>query len=136
VFRSPFYLRFHGIIMRRLAEQGALELHWLCARDEPIAVLYGMTWQGKVIAYQTGRRTDLPRHLRPGAVLLALVLRRAIEAGRREFDLLMDESFFKSQLTSTSRSVVHVRAARRSLVESVRRGARACVHSLRSLKYR
>jgi CelD/BcsL family acetyltransferase involved in cellulose biosynthesis len=66
VFRSPLYIQFHDALMRRLAEQGSLELVWLCAQHEPVAVLYGMTWAGKVYAYQTGRRTDLPPPVEAG----------------------------------------------------------------------
>jgi len=131
VFHSPFYLQFHDALMSRLAERGELELHWLCARDEPVAVLYGMSWGGKVYAYQTGRRTDLPDHLRPGAVLLALVIRRAIESGRREFDLLADDRFYKRQLAPSARPLVQVRAARKSVVEGVRRGINTCLRFLR-----
>jgi len=125
VFRSPFYLQFHNAIMDRLVQRGSLELLWLRAHGEPVAVLYGMVWAGKTYAYQMGRRTDLPGHLRPGAVLLALAIRRAIEAGRREFDLLADEAFYKRQLASQSRPLVQVRAARSCLAEEVRRGAKA-----------
>jgi CelD/BcsL family acetyltransferase involved in cellulose biosynthesis len=121
VFRSPLYLRFHDAVMRDLAQSGDLELHWLCARGEPVAALYGMHHAGKVYAYQTGRRTDLPGNLRPGAVLLALVIRRAIEKGRRELDLLADEAPYKLQFATRSRPLVQVRAARPSLVEGVRR---------------
>jgi CelD/BcsL family acetyltransferase involved in cellulose biosynthesis len=134
VFRSPHFVQFHDILMRRLAERGALELLWLSARGEPVAVLYGMTWAGKVYAYQTGRRTDVPAALRPGAVLLMLAIRRAIEAGRREFDLLADEAPYKLQLAPCSRPMVHVRAARGTLVEYLRRAAHGCRHIFRSLR--
>lgn len=134
VFRSPFYLRFHDAIMRRLVECGSLELLWLTARGQPVAVLYGMEWAGKVYAYQSGRRTDLPGHLRPGAVLLALAIRRAIEAGRREFDLLADPALYKSQLAPQCRALVQVRAARPSLVEGLRWAAKGCVNGLRSMR--
>jgi CelD/BcsL family acetyltransferase involved in cellulose biosynthesis len=133
VFRSPFYLQFHDDVMRRLAGRGSLELHWLSARGEPVAVLYGMEWAGKVSAYQTGRRTDVPANLRPGAVVLALAIRRAIEAGRREFDLQADEVPYKMQFASQSRPLVQVRAARATLVEGLRRAARWCVRRLRSV---
>jgi hypothetical protein len=53
-------------------------------------------------------------------VILALAIRRAIEQGRREFDLQADEAFYKSQLTPHVRKLVQVRAARRCLVEMVR----------------
>lgn len=130
VFHSPFYLQFHNALMTQLAEHGTLELHWLCARDEPIAVLYGIGWGDKIYAYQTGRRTDLPSHLRPGAVLLTLVIRRAIERGQREFDLLAEDRFYKRQLAPRARSLVRVRAARPCLLENLRQGAKTCQHFL------
>jgi CelD/BcsL family acetyltransferase involved in cellulose biosynthesis len=136
LFRSPLYLRFHDAVMRVLAERRALALLWLCACGEPVAVLYGMDWGGKVYAYQTGRRTDVPPQLRPGAVLLALAIRRAIEAGRREFDLLADEAFYKLQLAPWSRPLVQVRAARPALVERIRRAGRRCLAGLRALSPR
>ena len=104
-----------------MAERGELELLWLTARGEPVAALYGWTWDNKVYAYQTGRRTDVPANLRPGGVLFAHAIRRAIEQGRREFDLLADEAFYKQQLTSHARPLVHVRAARSTLAEALRR---------------
>jgi CelD/BcsL family acetyltransferase involved in cellulose biosynthesis len=123
VFRSPLFLTFHDALMATLAGRGALELLWLSARGEPVAVLYGMSWAGKVYAYQAGRRIDLPGNVRPGWVLLALAIRRAIEAGRREFDLLADEAFYKAQLAPRSRPLVRLRAARATLRERARRAA-------------
>lgn len=121
VFRSPLYLDFHDRLMQRMAERGDLELLWLTAHGEPVAALYGWTWDNKVYAYQTGRRTDLPAHLRPGGVLFAHAIRRAIEQGRREFDLLADDAFYKRQLTSSARSLVRLRATRGTMVERMRR---------------
>ena len=45
-------------------------------------------------------------------MLLALAIRRAIDQGRREFDLLADDAFYKQQLTPLARPLVHLRAAR------------------------
>ena len=136
VFHSPLYLQFHDAIMPLLAGRGSLELVCLCARGEPVAALYGMSWAGKVYAYQTGRRTDLPNNVRPGFVLFALAIRRAIEAGQHEFDLLADDAPYKRQLAPCSRPLVQVRAARRSLVERVRRGAKGCLATFRSFRGR
>jgi CelD/BcsL family acetyltransferase involved in cellulose biosynthesis len=134
VFRSPLFLQFHDDLMRRLLVEGKLELLWLCVRDEPVAALYGMVWAGKVYAYQTGRRFDLPEDVRPGFVLLVLAVRRAIEAGRQEFDLLADDMVYKRQLVPTARSLVQVRAARASVREKLRRGARGILRRLREKK--
>jgi CelD/BcsL family acetyltransferase involved in cellulose biosynthesis len=120
VFRSPLFLAFHERMMRALAERGALELLILRARGEPVAALYSVVWADKVIAYQTGRRIDVPANVRPGGVVLSLAIRRAIEQGRREFDLQADEAFYKSQLTPHVRKLVQVRAARRCAVEMIR----------------
>ena len=126
VFRSPLFTGFHDEMMRTLAERGELELLILRARSEPIAVIYSMLWAGKVYAYQTGRRTDTPSNVRPGVVVFGLAIRRAIEQGRREFDLLADEAFYKSQLTPHTRKLVQVRATRRCVVEMIRRVGVAC----------
>jgi CelD/BcsL family acetyltransferase involved in cellulose biosynthesis len=135
VFRSPFYLRFHDALMRRMLENGNLELLWLRAGEQPLAALYGLAWGGKMYAYQTGRRPDLPGHLRPGLVLMALAIRRAIEEGRREFDLLADDMFYKRQLARSVRPLVRIRATRPSLVEGVRHGAQACRRFLNRLRH-
>ncbi len=121
VFRSLLFLDFHDRVMRGLAERGALELLILRAHGEPVAALYSMIWAGKVTAYQTGRRIDVPANVRPGGVILSLAIRRAIEQGRREFDLQADEAFYKSQLTPHVRKLVQVRAARNSLPELIRK---------------
>ena len=52
-------------------------------RGEPVAALYGVRWGDKVMAYQTGRRPDVPANVRLGGVILAYAIRAAIEAGRR-----------------------------------------------------
>jgi CelD/BcsL family acetyltransferase involved in cellulose biosynthesis len=131
VFRSPLFLGFHDRMMRTLAELGSLELLILRGRGKPVAALYSMVWAGKVYAYQTGRRIDLPANLRPGGVLLALATRRAIEQGRREFDLLADEAFYKSQLTPLTRPLIQVRAVRTCIVESIRKVSVYCLDKLR-----
>lgn len=131
VFRSPLFVQFHDLLMRRLLERGELELLWLCARDEPIAAVYGMIWGGKVSIYQTGRRLDVPESLRPGFALMALAIRRAIEAGLQEFDLLAEDMRYKRQLAPMARPLVRLRAVRRCWVESIRRGMLLCRQLLR-----
>lgn len=136
VFRATDYLRFHEAIMPLLLERGALELLWLTVRGQPMAALYGMNWAGKVYAYQTGRRLDVPQGIRPGGVLLILAIRAAIEAGQREFDLLADEAPYKLQLATGARSLVRVRAAWPSLLERCRRAAKRGLTWVRQVRKR
>jgi CelD/BcsL family acetyltransferase involved in cellulose biosynthesis len=120
--------------MPRLLEEGALELAWLLVRGEPVAAAYNLVWNGKVSYYQCGRRLDVPDAVRPGVVLLAHLIRGAIEAGRREFDFLGGAALYKSQLALATRPLVQVRAARPSLREWLRRGAERGVVWARSVR--
>jgi CelD/BcsL family acetyltransferase involved in cellulose biosynthesis len=134
IFRSPDFLRFHDLTMQWLLERGALELLWLSVRGRPVAALYAMAWGDKVYAYQTGRRLDVPAGVRPGGVILALAVRRAIEAGRREFDLLADDAPYKRQLAPAARPLVRVRVWRPGLRESARVVLERCAGLIRAVR--
>lgn len=121
VFRSPLFSAFHDATMYDLAERGVLEILILRARGEPVAALQTYVWADKVTAYQTGRHPDLPQNLSPGSVIFAWAIRRAIEQGRREFDMLADAVHYKLQLTQQIRPLVQVRVARSCVVEWLRR---------------
>jgi CelD/BcsL family acetyltransferase involved in cellulose biosynthesis len=135
VFRAPRFVAFHDLVMPRLLERGALQLLWLTVGDEPVAAMYNVVWNNKVYFYQCGRRTDTPRNVRLGAVMVLHALRQAISEGRREFDFLAGESLYKHQLATATRPVVRLRAARPGLRESSRsalEGAVACVRAGRN----
>jgi CelD/BcsL family acetyltransferase involved in cellulose biosynthesis len=113
VFASPHFSAFHAEVMPGLLARGELELLWLCdARDRPVAAVYNIVWGGSVHFYQGGRRMDLPRELRPGVVLHALAIRRAIELGRREYDLLAGNSRYKQELALAVRPLCTIRVVR------------------------
>src|SRR5262249_7297905 len=118
VFGSPRFRAFHDDVMPRLFARGALDLAWLTARGAPIAAAYGIVWHGKIYFYQAGRSLDVPRGLRPRIALHALLVRRAVEAGRREYDFLTGRARYNGQLAAAARGVVQLRAVRRA------RGAR------------
>ena len=107
-------------LMPALLAEGALELMWLTVRNEPIAALYNIAWDGRVYFYQSGRKLDLPRDIRPGVVMQIYAMQRAIEAGRREYDFLAGASQYKLQLASSTRPLMQLRAVRGSLRERVR----------------
>ncbi len=133
-FASPRFRAFHEALAPRLLDEGALELLWLCVRGEPVAALYNIVWDGKVYFYQSGRKMDLPRGVRPGIVLHALAIRGAIAAGRRAYDFLAGPARYKTQLALASRPLVDLRAVRPSLRERARRlteGAIACIRRCR-----
>jgi len=134
VFRATRFKAFHDVVMPQLLADGALELLWLTVRDQPVAALYNIVWNNKVYFYQSGRKLDVPRQVRPGIVLLSLAIRQAIEAGRREFDFLGGEAQYKGQLALATRPVIRLRVARRTLVEGTRHLADGGIWGLRAVR--
>jgi len=136
VFASPSFCAFHDAVMPELFRRGALEVSELIAGGEPVAALYNLVWNDKVYFYQSGRRADLPRKLRPGIVAHALAIRAAIEAGRREYDFLAGDARYKMDLALATRPLLEVRAAQKTLREAVREGARRAASSLEWIRAR
>ncbi len=119
-FRAPRFLAFHDTVLPALMAAGMLELAWIVVRAEPFVAIYNVRHAGKVSYYQTGRRTNVPDKVRPGITLLALLIRRAIERGDREFDFLPGVTRYKEQLATASRPIVRLRVVRPTWVESLR----------------
>jgi CelD/BcsL family acetyltransferase involved in cellulose biosynthesis len=132
-FRSARFREFHARVMPRLLKEGALDLSVLSAHGRPVGVLYAIRWAGRVAYYQSGRRVDLPDGVRPGIVLHAHAIRRAIDAGCREYDLLGGSSQFKRTLAQGSRTLVRLRATRPGLLEAARRVGTQQVRRARGL---
>jgi CelD/BcsL family acetyltransferase involved in cellulose biosynthesis len=120
--------------MESLAAENALELLWLTVRGEPVAAFYNVVWQGKVYFYQSGRKLDVPESVRPGIVLHARAIRRAIERGRREYDFLAGSSQYKRKLATGIHPLVLVRAVRAPLREALRRAADRGFDHVRQLR--
>ncbi len=112
VFADPTFSAFHDEVMPKLlaGTDGALELHWLVAQGEPIAAIYNIVYRGKVYFYQSGRKLDLPKGLRPGIAIHALAIKRAIEARRTEYDFLSGDSQYKHKLCLATRPLARLTA--------------------------
>jgi CelD/BcsL family acetyltransferase involved in cellulose biosynthesis len=139
--RNARFKRFHDEVMPRLwaGEDGAsLDLLWLTVRGEPIAAAYSVVFGNKVYFCQSGRRTDLPKALRPGIAMHALAIQRSIAAGRREYDFLQGTSRYKRDLSQGSRSLVTLRAVaphlRARAVEAARMFTERAVAQVRGLR--
>lgn len=130
-FRSERFVEFHDRAMPSLLERGCLELLWLEVAGRPVAIAYNVVWNDKVYFYQSGRRVDLPKGVRPGIVLHAHAIQRAIEDGRREYDFLNGTTRYKLQLSLASRPLVTVRARRAPVRERLHRLVEAGVTTLR-----
>ncbi len=133
-FQSPRFSAFHAALMPALLSEGALDLHFIEAHGEPVAALYNIVWNGKIYFYQSGRKLEVPKGVRPGIALHAYAIRRAIGLGLREYDFLNGTSQYKTQLGIARRPIVCLRAAKPSLRETVRSGAEQAIDVARRLR--
>ena len=86
--------QFFRRVVPALAARGGARLAFLDLPDGPIAAFVTLEWDGTVGLYNSGFDPDRAG-LSPGVVLLAHVIRDAIERGRRRFDFLRGEERYK-----------------------------------------
>jgi len=112
VFSSRLFRSFHDAVLPHLVAKDALELVWLTARGVPVAIAYNIVWDNRVLFYQGGRVTDFPKKIRPGIVLHAHGIRKAIEAGRSEYDFMAGANPYKVQMSTDSRPITRLLATK------------------------
>ena len=134
VFASARFRGFHDRVLPELASRGAAEITWLEVAGDPIAATYSLIWDGKVHFYQSGRKIDLPKAVRPGLVIHGLAIRRSIELGRREYDFLGGDRQYKRQLANTGHPLTSVRAVRRGPRELARVAVEAGLDIARAVR--
>jgi len=120
VFASPTFRLFHDMVMPALLDRGELDLRWLMANGEPVAVSYSVINENRLYFYQGGRATRVPKGVRPGIVLHLYAIKAAIEAGRLEYDFLGGDARYKLQLSTGTRPLTELRVTRPSLPEAAR----------------
>ncbi|MGO8995107.1 MAG: GNAT family N-acetyltransferase [Polyangiaceae bacterium] len=137
VFASARFSRFHDEVMPQLLDgvDGQLDLLWLTVKGEPIAAAYNIVFRGKVYFYQSGRKLDLPKQVKPGISIHAFAIERSITLGHREYDFLNGASQYKLKLATATRPLVTLRAIAPSLraraVEGARNLAEAAAKAVR-----
>lgn len=134
VFGSNRFSAFHRAVLPQLLEKGQVELCWLSVRGEPVAAQYNLIYGDTVYFYQSGRKLDVPSGVRPGTVMHAYSIRRAIEAGRKEYDFLAGSQRYKLELSLASRPLVELRAVRPVVLETARRMADLGAAQVRALR--
>ena len=96
--------RFFRRAVPALAAHGGARLALLDLPDGPIAAFVTLEWDGTVGLYNSGFHPQRAG-LSPGVVLLAHVVRDAIERGQRRFDFLRGEERYKFEFGPTSEAV-------------------------------
>lgn len=98
---------FFRRVAAALAETDQLRLWLLDAPDGPLATFLCLEWDDRVGLYNSGFRPDAAA-LSPGLVLLAHVIRDAIDRDKRVFDFLRGEERYKYDFGPTPTDVYKV----------------------------
>ena len=96
--------RFFRRVVPALAARGGARLALLDLPDGPLAAFVTLEWDDTVGLYNSGFQPERAA-LSPGLVLLAHVVRDAIERGRRRFDFLRGEERYKFEFGPTPEPV-------------------------------
>lgn len=106
-FQDPSVRHLHRRFAAELAARGRLWLSTLDIGGEPVAAWYGFTGGETVYFYQSGRDPRWERES-VGLILMATMIRRAIERGYRRFDFLRGADPYKRQWTTTHRTTAEI----------------------------
>ncbi len=102
---------FFRTVIVALAARGAARLWTLGADGRAVAAFICLEWAGTVGLYNSGFDTGMAA-LSPGIVLLAHVIRDAIERGSARFDFLRGEEPYKLAFGAHPEDLCRIRVAR------------------------
>jgi CelD/BcsL family acetyltransferase involved in cellulose biosynthesis len=93
-FQTPAVRRFHDEITQLALDRGWLRLFILSLDGEPAAALYGFCYRQVFSFYQSGIDPKYHKHS-VGLLAMGLAIKRAIEEGAEEYDLLHGNEAYK-----------------------------------------
>lgn len=106
-FHTPGLVAFHDELSRLALERGWLRLFVLWLDGKPAASLYGFRYQRVFYFYQSGFDPSYSKHS-VGLVTMGLAIKRAIEEGAEEYDLLHGDERYKFQWAREARELGRV----------------------------
>ena len=113
-FVSPEYNTFHGMVAGDFMDKGFLHMSCLELDGKIAGMYYDFIYKNRIYYYQAGFDPSFSKYS-PGLVLRAYVIKRAIEEGVDEIDLLKGSYQFKDAWANRSRSTVTVNIGKRNL---------------------
>jgi CelD/BcsL family acetyltransferase involved in cellulose biosynthesis len=129
-FNTPGLLAFHEEFSALARQRGWLRLYLLRLDGKPVAALYGFRY-GRVFSFYQSGFDPAYRKQSVGLVVMGLTIRRAIEEGAAEFDLLHGDEGYKSLWARERREIGRLevypprpRGAIQRAVNALGRGAR------------
>lgn len=103
-FHTPSLVEFHREWSAIALERGWLRLYVLRLNEVPVASLYGFLYRGTFYFYQAGFDPAYAKYS-VGLVTMGLAIRRSIEEGAAEYDLLHGSEEYKSHWSRQARSL-------------------------------
>ena len=128
-FSSPEFCGFHRELMHALFAKNRLRLLYLQVDSRPIAMFYGMSYQGRFGFFQSGFDPDYGQY-GPGDVLIARAVESAIAEGCEVFDMLKGDHEYKRHFFQQERRNLEISVFRPGLVDLGYR----CFEALRKLR--
>lgn len=112
VFATPARRRFHLLAAERLGAAGLVRMHRLRTEGTDAAITYCLVWDGRVLFYSGGLRTDVG--MTPGFSVRVAAMLAAAEAGFAEVDLLRGQHGYKERFSTVVRDDLRLRVIRPS----------------------
>ncbi len=97
-FMTPRMARFFHAIARAMFEAGWLQLAFLEVERVRAAAYMNFVYEDAVLVYNSGLDPEKYAYLSPGQVLIARLIEKAIQDGRRTFDFLQGNEEYKYKL--------------------------------------
>jgi len=111
-FMTPRMARFFHAIARAMFDIGRLQLAFLEVAGARVATYMNFLYQDAVLVYNSGLDPTRHAYLSPGQVLIARLIEKAIQDGRRVFDFLQGNEEYKYKLGGKDVSLYTLSARR------------------------
>ncbi len=95
---SAHNIDFQRCLMKRLLEQGGVELVQISAGDEPFAWVYNYIEANRVLYVMGGFKVEDDTRLKPGLVAHAALIASHLNAGHQAYDFLAGDGRYKLNL--------------------------------------
>ncbi|NJL92369.1 MAG: GNAT family N-acetyltransferase [Anaerolineae bacterium] len=109
---DPQNVDFFAHLLPTMAEQGWLLLSVLQIDGRDAVAYCSFDYEGRVLLYNTGQDLDYYAEYSTGSVLLAYIIRDAIERGRQVFDFLRGDERYKYHMGGQDTAVLGISAQR------------------------
>ncbi len=107
-FSNPVWEAFHQSLIRHRFDKGEIQLLKVASPESTIGYIYNFLWRSRVYVLQTGFNMDAPKYAQPGYVSHIEAILYNQKKNYRIYDLLSDDSGYKSTLCNQSEELVSV----------------------------